>query len=72
VPGHREIEENEVAHKSARTGSECPFIGLELISIIPEGAAIRDWMNAIKNTDSSYMDINMRRVSFKDPLQKRR
>jgi hypothetical protein len=48
VPSHGEVVENEVAEKSARTGSECPFMGLELVCFILEGVAktaIRDWMN---------------------------
>jgi hypothetical protein len=47
VPARGEIVENEVADESARTGSECPFIGLELVCFISEGVgktAIRDWM----------------------------
>jgi hypothetical protein len=62
VPGHGKIVENEGADESARTGSECPFIGLELVCFILEGVvktAIRDWMNTVRNTGSPCMDINM-------------
>jgi hypothetical protein len=48
VPGNGKIVENEVADESARTGSECPFIGLELVCFILEVVAkttVRDWMN---------------------------
>jgi hypothetical protein len=46
VPGHRRLDDNEIADRLARLGTECPFIGPEPsydITARVAKKAVRDW-----------------------------
>jgi hypothetical protein len=48
VPGHKSIEDNEIADQLARFRSDCPFIGPEPACSLSAGVtkkAVRVWMN---------------------------